>query len=1244
MEVEDEADTNLSAPGRDVVRAPEQILVHLPRLDLDCPMCGVRCDEMGDGSADEGVACDLCERCFRTAVGMSQHKRHVHAGEWFGSERRRSRMSGVPNATKLWSVAEVERLKVLMEEHGGNRKRNEIVATLMDTGKTKEQVRSKWKALRGDSTGRLSGERRRALAVRALPPRRSPPPTLPDLVENRVLEVLGMGDEDQRATADIIREASQKPDLIESSAIDVMTALGGKVGWPERPAGSGIRSRNMRGWERRLVLKKTVFYHQKKGYSEGTKGLARRVLDGLTPLRCDLPQALVYEKFCDKWETRRPFHGLGDFHVGFIADNEPFYHPIHAAEVVSNLAKMGKNSAPGLDKIRRQAVKNWDPEGKQLARLFTTWMVRGVVPRAFKECKTRLLPKSTDPSELGTVAGWRPVTIGSVVLRLFGRIMAMRLARACPVSPRQRGFVADASGCQEKLMILDRIMGHSRLVGEPLAVVFIDFAKAFDSVSHDHILCVLGQLGVDKRAIELIRQSYVDCSTRVGCGGTYTKPILMKVGVKQGDPMSPLLFNLAMDPLIHGLERNGCHFHWGDRRIATLAFADDLVLVSCSKEGMWKNLGILEDFCQLTGLAVQPRKCHGVWMGLEDEGREAWALCGQQIHMVTPGESVRYLGADIVPWQGIVSPDVTGQVDDWLRKISRASLKPSQKVKICNSFLLARLAFRMDVGKVPVTRMRLVDGKVRMAVKRWLRLDPSTGGGIFYSRARDGGLGIRKLSVTIPRIQIRRTWKLCWSSDIWLRSLATEAVQKPAWAKLWVAAGGEPDGVPTLGTGGAVPDEVASVPVLPDLRRAENLAWEALRVQGVGVDLFRNDVISNTWIAEPLAVRFRQRHYLIALALRAGVYPTREFHARGRTGVEATCRRCNVGLETCSHILGQCASVKRSRIQRHNKICELVTTEAERWGWRVTKELRVTAPGVGVRIPDLVLKKEEKVLILDVTIPYEGIHTLQRAAAEKVARYKPIRQQVLEAVGGNEVEVMGFPVGARGKWPRQNFEVLRKLGIPGGGGPEQRSLIRPRRQLQDIHVVILHKEEGAGLGFSIAGGCDRESKALTVHKVFPNGLANQEGTIQKGDEVLSINGQTLRGVTHADATAALRQARTLELAVVAVRKTAEEQSEESSCAMEEPGTLLSVELKKGGGGVGFTLEGGRGSIHGDRPLVVNRIFKGGAAEQSNLQCGDDVLQVQGTSLHDMTRFEAWNMIKALPDGSITVDIRRRHSH
>ncbi|KAM8894734.1 pro-interleukin-16 isoform 2-T2 [Spinachia spinachia] len=204
------------------------------------------------------------------------------------------------------------------------------------------------------------------------------------------------------------------------------------------------------------------------------------------------------------------------------------------------------------------------------------------------------------------------------------------------------------------------------------------------------------------------------------------------------------------------------------------------------------------------------------------------------------------------------------------------------------------------------------------------------------------------------------------------------------------------------------------------------------------------------------------------------------------------------------------------------------------------------------------------------------------------------------------------------------------------------------KRLAAIHVVILNKEEGAGLGFSIAGGSDLESRATKVHRVFLSGLAAREGTIEKGDEVLSINGQTLRGLTHADATAALRRSRCLKQAVVVVCKRTEEdggvgggcRSKQPDSAEEEQGTLLTAELDKGAGGVGFTLEGGKGSIHGDRPLVINRIFKGGAAEHSALQHGDEVLQVQGTSLQDMTRFEAWNMIQTLPEGPIMVVIRK----
>ncbi|XP_020645837.3 pro-interleukin-16 [Pogona vitticeps] len=211
------------------------------------------------------------------------------------------------------------------------------------------------------------------------------------------------------------------------------------------------------------------------------------------------------------------------------------------------------------------------------------------------------------------------------------------------------------------------------------------------------------------------------------------------------------------------------------------------------------------------------------------------------------------------------------------------------------------------------------------------------------------------------------------------------------------------------------------------------------------------------------------------------------------------------------------------------------------------------------------------------------------------------------------------------------------------------------KQLRDIHVTILHKDEGAGLGFSLAGGVDLENKAVTVHRVFASGLAFQEGTIQKGDEVLSINGKSLKGATHNEALEILRKARHPKQAVIVTRKPQErerslsasldssasvgsETSAESTCE----DLIFTVTLEKTSAGLGFSLEGGKGSIHGDKPIIINRMFKGVASERSPaVQPGDELLQVHTSLMQGLTRFEAWNLIKTLPDGPITAVIKRK---
>ncbi|NWW14841.1 PO21 protein, partial [Oreocharis arfaki] len=91
-------------------------------------------------------------------------------------------------------------------------------------------------------------------------------------------------------------------------------------------------------------------------------------------------------------------------------------------------------------------------------------------------------------------------------------IITACLLKACPINPRQKGFIR-AAGSMENLKLLELLLKNAKHGHKNIAVVFVGIAKAFDTVSHQHILMGLQQRKVDQHIINLIRNVYENTFT-----------------------------------------------------------------------------------------------------------------------------------------------------------------------------------------------------------------------------------------------------------------------------------------------------------------------------------------------------------------------------------------------------------------------------------------------------------------------------------------------------------------------------------------------------------------------------------------------------------------------------------------------------------------------------------------------------------------------------------------------------------
>ncbi|XP_037599025.1 inaD-like protein [Cebus imitator] len=205
-------------------------------------------------------------------------------------------------------------------------------------------------------------------------------------------------------------------------------------------------------------------------------------------------------------------------------------------------------------------------------------------------------------------------------------------------------------------------------------------------------------------------------------------------------------------------------------------------------------------------------------------------------------------------------------------------------------------------------------------------------------------------------------------------------------------------------------------------------------------------------------------------------------------------------------------------------------------------------------------------------------------------------------------------------------------------------------------TVEINRELSDALGISIAGGRGSPLGDIPIFiaMIQASGVAARTQKLKVGDRIVSINGQPLDGLSHADVVNLLKNAYgRIILQVVADTNisaiaaqlenmsagyhlgspTAEHHPEHT----ETPPPKI-ITLEKGSEGLGFSIVGGYGSPHGDLPIYVKTIFaKGAAADDGRLKRGDQILAVNGETLEGVTHEQAVAILKH-QRGTVTLTV------
>ncbi|XP_062089172.1 uncharacterized protein LOC133795731 [Humulus lupulus] len=348
----------------------------------------------------------------------------------------------------------------------------------------------------------------------------------------------------------------------------------------------------------------------------------------------------------------------------------------------------------------------WPVVGTEFCKVVQDFFATGSMPYEFHSTMISLTPKKDNPSR---AVDYRPIACYSTIYKCISKLTCLRLAGVLPslVNQNQGAFIKGRSLAHNVMILQDLLKNYKRKTVSPRCTIKIDISKAYDTVNWDFLEALLNAYNLPEKFVRMVMICIRSTTYSITMNGRVQGSFKGEKGLRQGDPLSPLLFVLIMEYLTRRLQlaasQSLFRYHplCKGLKLINLCFADDLILFSKgSRQSVLVIKEVLSEFNKTTGLHVSEDKSQVFFGGVNSNEKSAILNDLQLIEGVFP---FQYLGVPLRPtkWKaedcGIIIKKINQRLHSWASR----HLSFAGRMQLIHSVLFGLRNYWMSIFVLP---------------------------------------------------------------------------------------------------------------------------------------------------------------------------------------------------------------------------------------------------------------------------------------------------------------------------------------------------------------------------------------------------------------------------------------------------------------------------------------------------------------------------------------------------------------